>query len=62
MINHNEAIIEAFRELGGVRSAKEIKSWVEKNCGPKWKDYSTPLADMVSPSWWKFILKCSSLF
>jgi hypothetical protein len=49
MITQNEAIIEAFRDLGGVRNAEEIRTWVESKYGPRWKDYSTALADMVSP-------------
>lgn len=48
MVTQNEAIIEAFRAMGGIRTAQEIKNWVESKHGTRWKDYSTPLADMVS--------------
>jgi hypothetical protein len=51
MITQNEAIIEALRELGGERTAEEIKAWVEKKYGPKWKDFNTSLADMVAPAY-----------
>ncbi|RXI96295.1 hypothetical protein DS745_21430 [Anaerobacillus alkaliphilus] len=47
MITQCEAIIEAFKELGGVQTHQEIANWVNKKYGPKWKDFSTPLADMV---------------
>jgi hypothetical protein len=42
-----EAIIEAFIELGGVRTVKEIEFWVTKKYGSRWKDYGTRMADMV---------------
>ncbi|MEB3102049.1 hypothetical protein [Ferviditalea candida] len=50
MITQNEAILEAFKELGGVRTAKEICEWVEKKYGNRWNDYSTTMADMVPPN------------
>ena len=50
MITQNEAIIEAFKELGGVRTKEEIATWVNNKYGTKWKDFSTPLADMVPES------------
>lgn len=50
MITQCEAIIEAFKELGGVRTHHEIAEWVNKKYGPNWKDFRTPLADMVAVS------------
>lgn len=47
MLSQSEAIIEAFKALGGVRTANEIRVWVNKSYGDKWKDYSTIMADMV---------------
>ncbi|MBC2723549.1 hypothetical protein [Desulfosporosinus sp.] len=42
-----EAIIEAFKALGRTRSIDEIKSWVREKYGDIWKDFGTPMADMV---------------
>lgn len=47
MLSQSEAIIEAFKNLGGVRTAQDIRSWVIKKYGDQWKDYSTIMADMV---------------
>lgn len=47
MLSQSEAIIEAFKNLEGVRTAQEIRNWVIKNYGDQWKDYNTTLADMV---------------
>lgn len=47
MLSQSEAIIEAFEAMGGARTAQEIKYWVEKKYGQRWKDYSTCMADMV---------------
>jgi hypothetical protein len=47
MLSQCEAIIEAFKALGEVRTASEIRDWVNKKYGEKWKDYSTTMADMV---------------
>lgn len=49
VVTQYEAIIEAFQTLGGVRTSEEIKAWVEEKYGPRWKDFSTMLADMVPP-------------
>ncbi|WP_047985464.1 hypothetical protein [Ornithinibacillus californiensis] len=45
-----EAIIDAFHNLGGERTAREIEDWVTKKYGSRWKDYSTSMADMVPVS------------
>lgn len=45
-----EAIIEAFKDLGGIRNQYEIKAWVERKYGSIWKDYGTCMADMVPKS------------
>jgi hypothetical protein len=47
MLSQSEAIIEAFKALGEVRTANEISDWVNKKYGERWKDYSTTMADMV---------------
>lgn len=47
MITQSEAIIEAFKALGDTCTIQEISDWVTKEYGPKWKDFGTPLADMV---------------
>ncbi|WP_226682863.1 hypothetical protein [Sutcliffiella horikoshii] len=43
-----EVIIEAFKALGGVRSIQEIEQWVVQEYCEKWKDFGTPMADMVA--------------
>lgn len=45
-----EAIIEAFKALGGTRNKNEINAWVSQQYGDKWKDCGTCMADMVSIS------------
>jgi len=47
MPTQHEAIIEAFRALGGVRTIGEIHEWVRKKYGDRWKDFGTKMADMV---------------
>jgi hypothetical protein len=47
MLSQSEGIIEAFKNLGGIRTAQEIRDWVIKNYGDQWKDYNTSLEDMV---------------
>ncbi|AZU62556.1 hypothetical protein [Neobacillus mesonae] len=47
MPNQSEAIIEAFKSLGGEREILEVRTWVDNRYGPKWKDFSTMMADMV---------------
>lgn len=43
-----EAIIEAFKALGGTRGTSEIKKWVDNKYGlDRWKDFGTTMADMV---------------
>lgn len=44
-----EAIIEAFKELGGDRSIAEIENWILKRYGARWKSstIATSMADMV---------------
>jgi hypothetical protein len=42
-----EVIIEAFHALQGVRSVAEIREWVNKKSGNKWRDFATAMADMV---------------
>jgi len=43
----HEAIIEAFKNLGGIRTAAEIEVWLTKKYGLRWVYYSTRMADMV---------------
>ncbi|MFS0671748.1 hypothetical protein [Ornithinibacillus sp. 179-J 7C1 HS] len=45
-----EAIIDAFQNLGGARTASEIEEWVVSNYGSRWKDFSTPMDEMVPVS------------
>ena len=42
-----EAIIEAFKALGGTKNKYEIEGWVSQKYGDIWKDYGTSMADMV---------------
>ncbi|HDP99204.1 MAG TPA: hypothetical protein ENN22_08485 [bacterium] len=42
-----EAIVEAFKDLLGVRTRQEIEDWVNKKYKNKWKDFGTAMADMV---------------
>lgn len=42
-----EAIIEAFKALGGTRNKYEIDAWVKRKYGDVWKDFGTSMADMV---------------
>ena len=46
-MTQQEAIIEAFEALGGTRNKFEIEGWVSQKYGDVWKDYGTPMADMV---------------
>lgn len=50
MTTQYEAIIEAFRVLGGIRNKHEIADWVNKRYGASWKDFGTVMADMVPVS------------
>lgn len=45
-----DAIINAFLDLGGERTAVEIRNWITRKYGDQWKDYSTQMADMVLKS------------
>lgn len=47
MITQYEAILEAFKHLGGVQSKKEIDEWIQKNYQKEYKDTGTAMADMV---------------
>jgi hypothetical protein len=47
VITHYEAILEAFKHLGGVQSRKEIDEWIQKKYQKEYKDTGTTLADMV---------------
>lgn len=47
MSTHHEAIIKAFKELGGERTIREICDWVRGKYGDKWKDFGIRMADMV---------------
>ena len=47
MSTQHEAIVEAFKALGGIRTIDEIRDWVEKKSGARWKDFGTRMADMV---------------
>ncbi|MCA1318394.1 hypothetical protein LC085_00605 [Bacillus tianshenii] len=42
-----EAVLEAFKALENERSTAEIREWVTKQYGEKWKDFGTTMADMV---------------
>ncbi|EHQ92319.1 hypothetical protein [Desulfosporosinus youngiae] len=42
-----EAIIEAFKALGGTKNKYEIEEYVCQKYGDLWKDFGTPMADMV---------------
>jgi hypothetical protein len=43
-----EAIIEAFKALGGTRGIEEIRNWVCNKYGKRWSDdFGTTMADMV---------------
>lgn len=46
-MTQTEAIIEAFKALGGTRNQYEIRSWVIEKYGDVWKDFSASMADMV---------------
>lgn len=45
-----DAILEAFKALGGDRRAAEIEAWVTRRYGTRSVDYGTRLADMVHPN------------
>lgn len=45
--NQYDAIIEAFKALGGERSVVEIRDHVSEKYGNLWKDFNTAIADMV---------------
>jgi hypothetical protein len=47
MPTQTEAIIEALKALGGEREISEVRTWIEHRYGPRWKDLSTTMADMV---------------
>ncbi|WP_223702163.1 hypothetical protein [Sutcliffiella deserti] len=48
MKTQTEAVLEAFKALGNERSIAEIREWVTKEYGEKWKDFGTTMGDMVS--------------
>lgn len=50
MVTQYEAIIEAFRALGGEKKIREIEEWVSRKYGRRWKDFGTPMADTVPRS------------
>lgn len=39
MVTQCEAIIDAFKDLGGVRTKQEIENWVNNTYGAKWKGH-----------------------
>lgn len=43
-----KAIIEAFENLQGERSIKEIEQYIQNKYGNEWKDIGTVMADMVA--------------
>jgi len=49
-MTQNEAIIQAFRALGGIRGIAEITSWINERYGDQWKSCGTAMADMVPKS------------
>ena len=49
-MTQQEAIIEAFKALGGWKTIYEINAWVSQKYGDTWKDCGTSMADMVSIS------------
>jgi hypothetical protein len=51
MLTQCEAIIEAFITLGGIHNKQEKSEWVTNKYGAKWKDFGTPMADMVPVSY-----------
>ncbi len=46
-MTQSEAILAAMKALKGTRHWTEIKDWTSRNIGDHWKDYSTPIDDMV---------------
>jgi len=50
LMSQNEAIIEAFQALGGIRGIAEITSWINERYGNQWKGFGTVMADMVPRS------------
>ena len=46
-MTQQEAIIEAFKALGGVKTIYGINAWVSQKYGDTWKDCGTTMADMV---------------
>ena len=50
MVTQYEAIIEAFKALGGEKTRKDIEDWVYRKYGLRWKDLGTAMADMVPRS------------
>ncbi len=46
MVVECEAIIEAFKALKGTRTIAEIRGWVKREYGDRWKDFGTKMADM----------------
>ena len=46
-ITQVDAVIEAFKALGGDCSISEIENWVTWKFGARWKDFGTCMADMV---------------
>jgi hypothetical protein len=44
----SEAIIEALKDMKGIRHLSEIRDWICRKYGDNaFKDHSTPVADMV---------------
>ncbi|MHA1690318.1 MAG: hypothetical protein ACTSU7_01645 [Candidatus Heimdallarchaeaceae archaeon] len=52
MVTCVEAIIDAFKTLGGDRSFDDIENWILKKYGARWKrnTIETCMADMVPES------------
>lgn len=46
-MTQSDAIIEAFKALGGTRNKSEIEGWVSQEYGSVWKEFGTSMADMV---------------
>lgn len=44
-----EAIREALQTMGGEGSVSQVKAWIELRYPGRWKDVSTPMADLTFP-------------
>jgi len=49
-MTQRDAVIEAFKVMGGIRGKRETEEWVINKYGNRWKDFRTCMADMVPRS------------